>query len=208
MELLHVVLGQAKRQHGAAVAQHLGEQAVRFAEAHHDRVLVRRFEFHYLSADHQPGRGHIGQLLVERAVVMREVKVLAGKRMAVRPFHALAQVKGESGRVVAHLPTLGDSWQDRGRRAVPVKQRLVTQTRVEPHVPLGLGQAPPRAAILSNRLDRLDNRGPLRQALLHHRQLAALHARGEDRRFLIGAGQQQQQDGKVDHVPHFISMAT
>src|SRR5215471_16455959 len=105
--------------------------------------------------------------------------------MAVAPPHTAAQGDRGSPAVRAHLPGARDIWHDLGAGVVPVEQLVVLCGAMAVRGVERSGEAaPPRAAVLADLAQRLDDERILPDALAHGRKLAGLHELGELRRLL------------------------
>src|SRR6185369_17572263 len=99
--------------------------------------------------------------------------------------HAAAQGDRDGPTVLADVPGARDIGHDLGAGVVPVEQLVVLRGTVAVRGVEGAGEtAAPRAAVLADLAQRLDDQRILSDALAHGWKLAGLHELGELRRFL------------------------
>ena len=161
-------------------------QAVGAGEGERDGDVVDLRELHRLAVDHPfrvRGGGDVGvgldRLPPEDDVIDRE-------RRTVGPLQAAAQVQGQLGAVLRPRPLPGQTGLDRVLGiARPAQHRLVIESAEGVEVLDPLEGAAPRAAVLADRVDRLDHQRIFRQPLAHRRQIARGDHLLKHRRFVV-----------------------
>ena len=159
-------------------------------------VVVDLLEGHRLAVDDPLGVRRLGQLGVELDVFPPEDDVIHREGLAVRPLQILAEVEGDGLAVGAELPLRGQAglhgilWVTR-----PAQDRIVVQAAIGVEVGRAFPGATPRAAILADLLDGLDDQRISRDALIDGRQLAGLDQLGQHGRFGVLAGGRRRRGG-------------
>ncbi len=127
------------------------------------------------------------EVLVLDDVGKEEDHVIGGERLAIGPFVALAQFKGDLGEVVIPFPGTGDIG-DNGLEIVGHAH----QDGLAPTQDVGCARggsarcALDRSAVVAAAFIGEDNERLLRKAISHRRQCAGTHFGGKERIVMIG----------------------
>src|SRR5262245_47301816 len=144
---------------GGRARQHVGEEVVRLRESELDGVLIDLLDRALLAVDRHRRRLDRVEVVVLVEILVPEDDVVGGEGLSVAPLHAIAELDGEGLAAVADIVALSDVRDRLGTGVVP-EEEVVRAGGGPVAVPLVArpGEAaPPRAAVLADLLDRLDD---------------------------------------------------
>ncbi len=204
-ELTGVVLAEQRRMLAERRGELLEEQAVGAGELELDGVVVDLGDRRSLTLDRKDAGDDAVEIGILDAVLDREHDIVGGEGLAVRPFHALAQMEDEGRAVLADVPALGDVRNCLGEVEVPAGQAHIADATQDAVVVVAAGEAAtPGAAIGAELVAGLDHFRADRKAVGELGQLAARDHVGEFGRFLrtgrAGIAWHQRESGGAGHA--------